>query len=843
MKRTRENVLKTSLRERAEAQLKMNAMEIAVPLTDVEIKRLAQELQVYKIEVEMQNQELMRMQTELDAARVDYRKIYDFSPTGYIAFDRCGVIRKANLNAASLLGMERSRLINRQFALFVSEEFRLTFKAFLKRVFVSKARETCELTLLKGEDRIPVIINATVSEDGKECLAAMTDVTELKKLENSLRESEHYYRTIFENSGTAMLIVDEDTTVTQVNAEFEHMLQYGREVVEGRKSWTEYIPEENLERLLGYHRLRRIDAEAAPGSYNTKVISKSGQVRDVHLTVSMIPGTKKSVASYLDITLLKETEKRLRESNFNYEALLNHTGVAIIKVDVRGNFLRVNKTFVELTGFRQEELADMTVMDLVHPDYIPQTRDLIAKLTKGEIDSFEQEMYYIRKDDTPCWGEVRCTPFRDEQGRLLSAVVAVIDRTEWKQMEEALARSEALHRSLFENASIGMFHTNFEPGRFLRVNSAYAAMLGYDSPEDLMSTVTNVASLHVDPQGHAAILSTLKKQEWFYSEYPRFRKDGSIMIGKVAIRRVLNPEGRIDYIEGIVEDVTERKKAEEERKKYTEEITDLYENAPCGYHSLAPDGTIIRMNDTELAWLGYSRDEVIGKMKYTDLLPPEELDLFWQTFPLLKKRGWMSNIDGKLIRKDGSILPILLNATAVHDENGNYLMSRSSVFDNTEQKKAEEALLEKERELRTKAQNLAEANTTMKVLLNTMEKDQEELKERFLDNIKAQVFPYLEKLKKTELTDVQKGFLKTAEACLDDIASPFVQKLTSSYLNLTKKELQIAALIKEGKATKEIAELLNAKQRVVEFHRENIRKKLGLNNKKGNLAILLRSFS
>ena len=165
------------------------------------------------------------------------------------------------------------------------------------------------------------------------------------------------------------------------------------------------------------------------------------------------------------------------------------------------------------------------------------------------------------------------------------------------------------------------------------------------------------------------------------------------------------------------------------------------------------------------------------------------------------------------------------------------------VEDITERKRSEEALISSERELRIQAQNLMEVNTTMKVLLDTMERDQKELKERFLDNIKAQVQPYLEKLKKTQLNEVQKGFIKTAEAHLDDIASPFVQKLTSNYLNLTKKEIQIASLVREGKTSKEIAELLNAKKRVVEFHRENIRKKLGLTNKKESLAILLRSFS
>jgi len=184
-----------------------------------------------------------------------------------------------------------------------------------------------------------------------------------------------------------------------------------------------------------------------------------------------------------------------------------------------------------------------------------------------------------------------------------------------------------------------------------------------------------------------------------------------------------------------------------------------------------------------------------------------------------------------------------LSIRKVVKQDGSIAFLEGIVEDITERKWAEEALLESEKELRIKARNLEEVNTTLKVLLKTMEKDQEYLEERFLTNIREQVLPYLENLKKTPLNDVQRGFIQIAETYLDDIASPFVQSLTSRYLNLTKKEIQIAALIKEGKTSKEIADLLNLSKRAIEFHRENIREKLGLKNKKGNMQILLRNFS
>jgi PAS domain S-box-containing protein len=129
--------------------------------------------------------------------------------------------------------------------------------------------------------------------------------------------------------------------------------------------------------------------------------------------------------------------------------------------------------------------------------------------------------------------------------------------------------------------------------------------------------------------------------------------------------------------------------AEEALQKSAEEIEDLYNNAPCGYHSLDRDGVFVRMNDTELNWLGYTREEIVGKMKFPDILTSESLKKFKEKFPLFKSRGQILDLEFEMIRKDGTILPVLLSASAVKDANGNYVMSRSTVFDITERKESE----------------------------------------------------------------------------------------------------------------------------------------------------------
>lgn len=147
-----------------------------------------------------------------------------------------------------------------------------------------------------------------------EIVGLWIDITDRKKMEEALRESEDKYRTIFENTGTAMIIVEEDTTISLANAEFEKLSGFSKKETEGKKSWTNFIVEEYLERMREYHRVRRIDPNAAPKNYESRFIDRRGNFRDIFITVAMIPGTKKTVASILDITELKRAEETLRKS-------------------------------------------------------------------------------------------------------------------------------------------------------------------------------------------------------------------------------------------------------------------------------------------------------------------------------------------------------------------------------------------------------------------------------------------------------------------------------------------------------------------------------------------------
>ncbi|MCB0117534.1 MAG: PAS domain S-box protein [Anaerolineales bacterium] len=138
---------------------------------------------------------------------------------------------------------------------------------------------------------------------------------------------------------------------------------------------------------------------------------------------------------------------------------------------------------------------------------------------------------------------------------------------------------------------------------------------------------------------------------------------------------------------------------EDRVRQRTAEVQDLYDNAPTGYHSLDAEGKIILINQTELDWLGYTRDELTGR-KITDLMAPESLPVFQKSYPLFMERGFLRDVELDFVCKDGRVISTLINATAIRNEDGSYAMSRSTMLDNTERKKAEQALRESEQQNR-----------------------------------------------------------------------------------------------------------------------------------------------
>jgi PAS domain S-box-containing protein len=181
------------------------------------------------------------------------------------------------------------------------------------------------------------------------------DITRRKQFEEALRASEREYRTIFENTGTAMVIVENDGTFSLVNSEFERLSGYSKREIERKKKWTEFIAKEDLEWMLRQHKHRRDPSpevrRLAKSHYDFSFIDRSGTVKNIHISIGIIPGTQRAVASLLDTTERTKLESGIRESEERYRSLIETTQTGYVIIDEEGRVIEANPEYVRLTGY------------------------------------------------------------------------------------------------------------------------------------------------------------------------------------------------------------------------------------------------------------------------------------------------------------------------------------------------------------------------------------------------------------------------------------------------------------------------------------------------------------
>ncbi|MCK5783807.1 MAG: PAS domain S-box protein [Desulfobacterales bacterium] len=298
-------------------------------------------------------------------------------------------------------------------------------------------------------------------------------------------------------------------------------------------------------------------------------------------------------------------------------------------------------------------------------------------------------------------------------------------------------------------------------------------------------------------------------------------------------------------------EVAGRTKAEESLKKSEERFRNIIDNSyDMIYRANLNKDTFDYVSPSSKKVIGYSAKEMIslGFKKTRTLVHPDDYDRLKDHFNILSVRNPNDinpAIEHRMKHKKHGYRWMSHNRTVIFDENNKTVAVIGNIRDVTKRKQAEEELRkfhgELEKKVTDRTFHLEEANTALKVLLQKMDKDKLELEDKILLNIKELIMPNLEKIIKTRLSDKQKKLLEILESNLNTLISPFSKKLTSRYFNLTHGEMQVANLLMHGRTNKEIADLMNLSSRTIEYHRAQIRKKIGISGKKESLRAHLLS--
>jgi PAS domain S-box-containing protein len=384
-------------------------------------------------------------------------------------------------------------------------------------------------------------------------------------------------------------------------------------------------------------------------------------------------------------------------------------------------------------------------------------------------------------------------------------------------------RAEARLAEVLDDLGVVTWSTSAVEGRLTYLNDAAVRFFDRPRGELLALPALRDLTLPVDRPAVARAVASCQETGVTEAESRIVRPDGTTRWAHSVVRAARDEEGTLIGFDGVAVDVTARREAEEGLRalnaeleqrvaERTAELSDLYDNAPCGYHTLDADGTVVRINATELRWLGYARDEVVGR-RITDFLSPESGRSNRETMGRLRgdaAESSVTNIEREFIRKDGSTYWVLVSSVLVRDAAGHLLQGRSTAVDVTERRRAEGRLREQEARVR---EALDEARVANEALARAAR-----AKDEFLASMSH------------ELRTPLNGVLGLAEAVVEGVYGP-INPRQAAALKLSREsghhllalinDILDLAKVEAGKVTLEpapvvVGDLVNAALRLVQ---------------------------
>jgi PAS domain S-box-containing protein len=522
-----------------------------------------------------------------------------------------------------------------------------------------------------------------------EVVALFNDVTNQKKAEEALRESEEKYRNLVEESFDGIFI-QRGPNIIFANKRLNEMLGYDDGELIGQNYWLLYHTD--YQKLTRAREKARMRQEKVVNRYEVKLQRKDGSCffGEINARAIIFP-TDKEIGIQVwvkDIDERKRAEEALKESEEKFRLISEQSLMAIVIVqDDRIKY--ANQAYLQLTGYTSEEIRNWTMVDVVQTIY-PEDRDFVMeqgrKKAAGVKDGVVTNYSYrgITKS-----GEVR---WIDQYSKTISYegkpanFLTFIDINDQKVAQETLVQSEKRYRDLADSLPQTVFETD-EHGKLTFVNRNAFDIFGY-SQTDFERGMNAIEMLIPEDREKAleAMLIMKHGKTTGYNEYTALKKDGTTFPISIHANALIH-ESDFKGFRGILIDLTQAKKAEESLRESEEKFRRIFENIQDAYYESSLDGTILEISPSIQNMSQYKREELIGMSLYDIYTNPKEREEFLK---LIVDRGKVNEFEVSLTDKDGSIHSCSISTLLMKDDQGNPIKLVGSVRDISERKQSEE---------------------------------------------------------------------------------------------------------------------------------------------------------
>jgi len=537
------------------------------------------------------------------------------------------------------------------------------------------------------------------------------------------------FKTRFTETGTRDDILEElpigvcrsdlKGTIKYVNKFFEEVTGYTRDEIVGKNALKFGLFPDDMRSYV----LKRIAARIAGApskkwdiqfkckdetwiwvSLEATIIRKSG-----------IPVGFQIAAS--DIDERKKAEEALKQKTEQQEVLLSSIPAFVYFKDTESKLVTANKAFTEMVNTPIDQLPGKDAYDLFLKEQAEKFHIDDRKVMKSGKPRMNIEEKFTDAEGKTRWASTSKIPYFDEKVKVAGMVGITLDITERKRAEDVLRESEVKYRTLTDNINIGIYrNTPGSKGKFVEMNPAFIKMFGYKSKEELFAL--NVSNLYKNPEDRKKFNKKIATDGSVRNkELQLKKKDGIFFIGSVSAVAVKDENGKVKYYDGIVEDITEHKRAEEALRESEQRLQSLFDAMAEGVVLITTDGEIVNANPAAERILGLKRPEIEGRnyvspeweIIRTDgsLMPPEEM----AGPQAMSEKRLVKDVEMGTIRPDGSISWINVSAAPLINEAGELEGIVGTFADITERKRAEEELRESEEKYRTIFENVSDSIT------------------------------------------------------------------------------------------------------------------------------------